>query len=131
MGKLQKEFIVNVSAVSFILSAIYSFVWIKADYYFLSHETDINGDFGFAVFFIFFASLYVIHVLMCAIHYAAFRIGGTRARAATKFILFNGAGGLLIGGICYLTGSAVPLSLVCSLVVISIISGLHRTWSPS
>lgn len=129
MGKLQKEFIVNVSLLSFILSAIYSYVWIKMDYYFLSNDTDINGDLGFAVFFIFFASLYVIHVLMCAMHFAAFRID--RTSAAIKFILFNVAGGILIGGICYLTSSVVPLSLVLSLVVFSMISGLHRTWSLS
>ncbi|UUZ82893.1 hypothetical protein LJK88_02380 [Paenibacillus sp. P26] len=123
MERWKKEFFMNVSLYSFLLSALYSLFITSYGGSLVSPHSYISGPDKSVIFTMFFLGLYVFHVLVSSLAYAAARIAGNRL--LKRLVTFNAIGILLVGTICYAARNAAWLFLILSFVVFSILSAIN------
>lgn len=122
MKSLEKEFLFDAIILSLILSLVYSFLVTTMDNSLVSNS--YTSDLGFAVFSLFFLSLYIFHTLVSSLKYVVAKI--IKNSFLARLLSFNLFGLLLIGAICFLIKDTTSILLIISLVFFNISSYVNK-----
>ncbi|SDM47424.1 hypothetical protein SAMN05428961_1204 [Paenibacillus sp. OK060] len=118
MEKMKRELVINVTVLSFILSALYGVLVTNINNTIVSNSDNISDQGGFVVFGLFFLFMYLFHVIISFLNFVVTRIVGMEL--PKRLFVFNALGLVLVGSICLIVKDATVLFLIFSLVIYSL-----------